>query len=108
MKHNILINKLYCYGVRGLPQRWFSSYLENRSQCVKVGYRVSEMRRVYVGVPQGSIIGPLLYLCYVNDLPNVYGQFSTVLYAYDTTFTVSDPDYDNLLQTINIDLKMFG
>ena len=66
------------------------------------------MRSANIFVPQDSSIGPLLYLCYVNDFPNEYGQFSTVLYADDTTFTVSDPDYDNLMQTINIDLKIFG
>ena len=107
VNHAILLRKLECYGIRGLPLQWFTSYLCNRTQCVKIGSKVSNLRTVNISVPQGSILGPILFLCYVNDLPNACPNLSTLLYADDTTLTATHTDYHSLIKLINSELDSF-
>ena len=70
LNHNILINKLKFYGVSGISLKWFESYLSQRAQYVEIDGHRSKNKNMKSGVPQGSILGPLLFLIYVNDLPN--------------------------------------
>ena len=69
INHDILLSKLYRYGIRGNPLRWFENYLYN--QVVKIGDTISSSQTIICGIPQGSTLGPLLFLLYINDLSHV-------------------------------------
>ena len=75
VNHTIMLNKLYKYGVRGIAFQWFKSYLSNRKQYVYYNNYSSQYLDISSGIPQGSILGPIMFLLYVNDLINVSDLF---------------------------------
>ena len=83
--HKILLYKLRYYGFSDSSVKWFESYLSGRSQIVKYGSNHSSELLVPMGVPQGSILGPLLFILYVNDLPSIFENCNCKMYADDTT-----------------------
>ena len=81
--HSILLKKLEFYGIRGIVLEWFKSYLNNRHQFVAVNGVESSTKLIKYGVPRGSILGPLLFIIYINDLPNISILAKFIMYADD-------------------------
>ena len=90
--HTILLHKMKHYGIQGLPLKWFQSYLSNRQQYTVANGAKSELRQVEYGVPQGSVLGPLLFLIYVNDISASTGENKLRLFADDSNVFVIAKD----------------
>jgi len=103
--HNILLTKLQWYGVRGIVLDWFKSYLHNRTQYVQYNDAKSETQTIPCGVPQGSVLGPLLFIIYTNELPNCLSHCQAILFADDTTLYLSSNDINYLYKSVNDDLR---
>ena len=103
--HTILLDKLYKYGIRGSAHNWFHSYLHNRTRQVECVGVLSSTKSILSGVPQGSILGPLLFLMYVNDLPTSLNGGQALMFADDTTLLFSSRSYDSLFNMANSNLE---
>jgi len=108
ISHDILLGKLDYYGIRGTPLNWLADYLKNRKQYVSYNNYNSSMANITIGVPQGSILGPLLFLLYVNDIVLVSDKLSYILYADDTNIFMSGKSLTYISNVLNNELKMLN
>ncbi len=114
LDHKILLDKFEHYGENRISLRLIESYLTNRKKCVEIDGSTSDMLSLTTGVPQGSILGPLLFIIYINDTAQVSKLFDFIIYADDTTLSTTleivirntpNLNADNILNT---ELKNFN
>ena len=105
MPHNEILYKLWKYGITGDLWMWFRAYLSSRTQCVRVNGHLSGMLSVVSGGPQGSILGLLLFVLCINDLPHILSSAEPYLFAEDTKcLHISPPESDDILLQNDIDI----
>ena len=96
---------MYKYGIRGVVYDWFKSYLSNRKQYVNINKVNSPKLNITCGIPQGSILGPLMFLLYINDIANVSSVLFFLLFADDTTVFCSGKNIDDLINIVNREMQ---
>ena len=105
VNYEILLTKLEHYGIRGIALEWFKNFLTNRKQIVKYKQKKSESLTIKCGVPQGSILGPLLFLIYMNGISRCSEILSIILFVDDTNLFLSHKNSDTLEKTMNHELR---
>ena len=107
VNHTILLKKLTYFGITGTYLKWFKSYLTNRQQYISYNnVKNSDLQKIIYGVPQGSILGPLLFLLYVNDLCNASNLIKPIMFADDTNFFYSGKNIKHVFDIFNKELKI--
>ena len=104
VNHSILLKKLDHYGVRGVPLQWFDSYLSDHKQYVSANGSKSDELTITHGVPQGSVLGPLLFLLFINDLPSVSKVLTFYLFADDTNIYFESDDLVHMQKVLSREL----
>ena len=104
VNHSILLAKLENYGIRGLINIWFKSYLTDRWQSIEIDNHISKEEKTLCGVPQGSVLGPLLFLLYINDIYKCSSEFTFYLFADDTNIIYANNNLRTLESTVNSEL----
>ena len=106
INHEILLDKMHnFFGITGTQLKWFESYLNNRVQQCLINGQLSSPKTITCGVLQGSIMGPLLFLLYINDMPDSLSYSVSSLYADDTEIYASSNNCDDLVDKVNFDLQ---
>ncbi len=105
VSHEILLKKLENFGIKNTELQWFKSYLTDRNQVVDINGTTSNPNKINISVMQGSVLGPLLFLCFINDLPNASKLLKTLLFADETCALDSDDDLQVLFDRWNRELQ---
>ena len=105
VNHQILLSKLNHYGFRGIITKWFESFLCHRTQTLEIINQISDVAIIANGVPQESVLGPLLFLLYINDIHTCSDIFNFYLFADDTNILYADKNLRSLGATVNSELK---
>ena len=108
LNHHILLDKLKHIGIRGIPLQLFENYISNRSQSVYCNTKYSCSKTILTGVPQGSILGPLLFLVYIDDIINASSKLECTIYADDTNLLLADMDIHSLHSNLIIELNLIN
>ena len=103
--HSILLNKLYLYGIRGNIYNWFKSYLTNISKYAKYNNVKSKTEIITHGVPQGSIMGPLLFIIYMNDFSRSSELLFSIVFADDTSVFIEGTCLNDISEILNTELE---
>ena len=98
------LDKRHIYGIRGIAHDWFSSYMYKRHQSVMYNNFESDYKEIKYGVPQGSVLGPLLFLIYINDLPSVSKLVMPILFADDTNLFCTGKNFGDIVNEINMEI----
>ena len=106
VEHDILIHKLEHYGIRGPTLSVIRSYLTDRSQCVEIRNTFSKYIPIKHGVPQGSVLGPLLFIIYINDLHRSLENSTAIHFADDTSLVCCNKSIKKLNRNVNRDLAL--
>ena len=101
LSHKILLCKLSNFGIRGIHLRFLHSYLTHRHPAVYCNNKYSSFKPICKGVPQGSILGPILFIIYINDIVHASSKLKYTIYADDTNLLMGDTDLDNLHINLN-------
>ena len=104
VRHDILLKKLQKFGIKNNALLWFSNYLTGRKQCVDIDGVLSDSREINISVLQGSVLGPLLFLCFINDIFEAT-ILAIYLFADDTTLIGKDDNLNNLISLLNTELN---
>ena len=104
VNHSILLAKLENYGIRGLINTRFKSYLTDRRQSIEIDNHISKEEKTLCGVPQGSVLGLLLFLLYINDIYKCSTEFTFYLFADDTNIIYANNNLHTLESTVNSEL----
>ena len=105
INHKFFLHKLSYYGIRGKALEWFRSYLTNRSQFVSINNNNSSSLPITCGMPQGSLLGPLLFITYVNDIQKTSDLLSFILFADDSNIFFSHENINQLIRIVNSELS---
>ena len=103
--HNTLLSKHYKYGIRGNTLNWFKNYFSNGYHFLSTNNTSSSLLRIECGVPQGSILGPILFILYINDLPRVSTKLKFLLYADDNNILCENTDANTIIKTISMEMQ---
>lgn len=104
INHSLVLQKCERYGIRGIAQLWLRSYLNNRFQYVSIDDVESHLKHETCGVPQGSVLGPKLFILYMNNICTVSDTLKYVMFAEDTNLFCSGGNIKELLKTVEIEL----
>jgi hypothetical protein len=106
INREVLFEKLKCYKVGGVVLQWIKNYLTGRTQRVRIGNQLSSELLCDVGVPQGSVLGPLLFIIYMNDINSCTRYVNINLFADDTLVCIEGNNYEESMMKLNLDLEV--